>query len=185
MTKQVTVPSILNDELDVTQVLAYAGCVLLAFELVKSLIIKPIKAFYWNTTFCESSPFRSYKEDVLTRHRNEFEACLLYLRDFMEAISNEEFLSIQALRHHRNQLAHNLPDILNTLDIGSCKPLLERTDRVLFTLSNYRVRMEIAADPEFADRGIDWDTVVGSEYILFKEVLKKIRLLGYQVESDP
>ena len=37
-------------EEETTQVLAYAGLILVAFELVRSLIIKPIKAFYANVT---------------------------------------------------------------------------------------------------------------------------------------
>ena len=40
-----------EDEL--TRVLAYAGLVLVAFELVKSLIVNPIKVFYRNVTFGE------------------------------------------------------------------------------------------------------------------------------------
>ena len=55
-------------------------------ELVKSLIVRPIKAFYSHVTFGPGMPFKSYEEDVLSRHRNEFEACLLYLRDFMQCV---------------------------------------------------------------------------------------------------
>ncbi len=64
---------------ELSRVLTYAGFILVAFELVKSLIVKPIKFFYLNTTFGESMPFNSYEEDVMSRHRNEFEACLFYL----------------------------------------------------------------------------------------------------------
>jgi len=69
-------------EEELTRSLAYAGFILMAFELVKSLIVNPIKVFYLDTTFGDSMPFKTYKEDVLSRHKNEFEACLLYLRDF-------------------------------------------------------------------------------------------------------
>lgn len=36
---------------DLMDFLTYAGLVLVAFELIKSLIVKPIKAFYAHTTF--------------------------------------------------------------------------------------------------------------------------------------
>jgi hypothetical protein len=140
--------------------LAYAGYVLLAFELTKSLIVKPIKSFYYRTTFGPGMPFKSYEEDVLSRNKNEFEACLLYLRDFMEAIDAADFIAIQRLRKHRNELAHDLPSKLTSLDIEKNQALLDAAHKALFKLSNYRAYMEIGHDPNF--RGIDWDTFKGT-----------------------
>jgi len=40
-----------------TRGLTYAGLVLVGFELVKDMIIGPIKAFYANITFAPGSPF--------------------------------------------------------------------------------------------------------------------------------
>ena len=164
-------------EEELTRALTYAGFILVAFELVKSLIVKPIKSFYSDTTFAESMPFKSYEEDVLSRNKNEFEACLLYLCDFMEAIDSDDLLAIQRLRKHRNNLAHDLVNKLYNLNIESYAPLLEKTNKALLKLSNYRTYMEIAADPVFQNKGIDWDTVKGHEYMIFEEVLKKVRIL--------
>ena len=135
-----------SDEL--TQRLTYAGFVLTAFELVKRMIVGPIKAFYANTTF-EGMPFHSYQEDVRSRHSNEFEACLLYLRDFMEAIDSADMYTIQDLRNHRNQLAHDLVNKLPTLQVDEYQTLWQKVDGTLFKLSNYRTRMEVGADPSF------------------------------------
>jgi hypothetical protein len=55
-------------ETDLTKSLAYAGFVLLAYELVRSLIVEPIKLFYRDTTF-EAGPFKSYEVDVKARHK--------------------------------------------------------------------------------------------------------------------
>jgi hypothetical protein len=169
-------------EQDVQDALAYAGLVLLAFELLKGMIVKPIKAFYANTTF-SGCPFVSYEQDVLSRHRNEFEACLLYLRDFMEAINAEDMASIQNLRKHRNELAHNLPYYLSTLHIENYAELFRTTERVLFKLSNYRTYIEIGADPEFKGLGIDWNTVNGHEYLLYEEVLSKLQSLKSRLQG--
>ena len=163
-------------EEDLTRSLAYAGFVLLAYELVKSLIVGPIKLFYQDTSF-GSGPFSSYELDVKSRHKNEFEACLLYLRDFMQAIDSEDVLAIQGLRKHRNDLAHDLPAELRRLDVDSYAPLLEKADKALFKLSNYRTYMGIGHDPEFRDKGINWDTVYGTEYMIFKEVVEKVKIL--------
>tara|TARA_R110002072_G_C7912362_1_gene530467 strand:+ start:728 stop:1258 length:531 start_codon:yes stop_codon:yes gene_type:complete len=165
---------------EITRRLTYSGFALLSFELVKSLIVSPIKAFYWNTTF-NDGVFKSYEEDVLSRHNNEFEACLLYLRDFMEALDSNDVLTIQALRKHRNDIAHELTSVMER-DPNQFLPLLEKVDATLFKLSNYRTYMEIGADPAFKDKGIDWDTIYGAEYAIFKELVAKVKIL--QIPGD-
>ena len=165
----------LTDE-ELTEVLVYTGLILVAFELIKTLIIRPIKAFYWHMTFGEGMPFKSYKEDVLIRHKNEFEACLLYLRDFMKAIDSDDVLVIQELRKHRNDLAHNIVHKLQAQEIERDVFLMERVSKTLFKLSNYQTYMEIGADPEFQKKEIDWESLKGHEYIILEEVFNKIRL---------
>ena len=171
-----SVEDLSDDEL--TRVLAYAGFVLVGFELLKSMIVNPIKTFYAHTDFAEGMPFKTYENDVLSRHRNEFEACLLYLRDFMEAIDSADMLAIQALRKHRNDLAHDLVDRLPALRIAEHQLMFEGVYRALFNLSNYRVRMEIGADPEFQKMGINWESVKGHEFLLFEAIVQKVKLLN-------
>jgi hypothetical protein len=161
----------------IARVLTYAGLVLVGYELVKGMIVGPIKAFYADITFGQGLPFKSYEEDVRFRHANEFEACLLYLRDFMKAIDSEDVLTIQAFRKHRNDLAHNLPNHLS-LNIEEFKPLLEKVNRTLFKLSNYRAYMEVGADPAF--KGVDWERVRGHEYVLFEKIVESVKLLSLE-----
>jgi hypothetical protein len=163
------------------QRLTYAGLILLVYELVKSMIVEPIKLFYRDTTFGETMPFKSYEQDVASRHRNEFEACLLYLRDFMEAIDSADVLTIQSLRKHRNELAHDLVNRLPTLQVDEYQALLADVDRSLFKLSNYRAYLEIGADPAFAR--IDWATAKGHEYALFEAVRGKLDVLNARIAN--
>ena len=157
--------------------LSYAGFVMLAFELAKSLIVEPIRFFYSDSTFGEGMPFTTYERDVKARHRNEFEACLLYLRDFMQAIDSDDFLAIQGLRKHRNDLAHDFVGRIDCLKIEDYIPLFEKVDKAVFKLSNYTTYVEIGANPKFQDKGINWDTVYGREYMIFREVIEKLHLL--------
>jgi hypothetical protein len=85
--------------------------------------------------------------------------------------------AIQALRTHRNEVAHDLVDRLHVLRVENYVPLMERADRALFKLSNYRAYMEIGAEPELQNQGIDWSAVKGPKYLLFEEVQRKIGLL--------
>ena len=86
---------------------------------------------------------------------DEFEACLLYLRDFMKALSADDVDTIQELRRHRNSVAHDLAGMLPTLELQQYRVLWHRVDQTLFDLSGYRTWMEIGADPEF--KTIDWE----------------------------
>ena len=156
----------------INRILSYAGFVLVSYELIKGMIVRPIQVFYNNTTFGEKMPFKSYEIDVLSRSRNEFEACLLYLKDFMEAIDDRDFATIQELRKHRNDLAHNLVDRLTTLEIENCHALFEDVRRTLFRLSNYRAYIEIGSDPKL--KGINWETVKGHEYLLYEKIVHEI-----------
>ena len=164
---------------EVTRILTYAGYVLLSFELVKGMIVEPIKLFYnnlfYNNSTFEGETFKSYANDVLTRHKNEFEACLLYLKDFMDAIDSKDIETIQALRRHRNELAHNLPDKLSLDQISDNSRLLDNSKKVIFKLSNYRAYMEIGQEPEL--EGIDWSSVRGHEYLLLETIISKVKTL--------
>ena len=154
----------------------YAGFVLVAYEIVKSMIVEPIKLFYADMTFGSGVPFKSYDEDVRFRHANEFEACLLYLKDFMEAIDSEDLSTIQALRKHRNEIAHDLTSRINQLKIEDHEPLFEKVNQTLFKLSNYRAYVEFGADPDFSE--INWSRAAGHEYALFEEIVANIKLLA-------
>jgi len=166
-----------STETELTDVLAYAGLVLVAFELVKSLVVKPIKGFYAHTTFGSGMPFVSYEQDVLTRHKNEFEACLLYLRDLMQVIDSDDLGAIQDLRKHRNDLAHDLPSRLESLKVEDYAQLLKATDKALFKLSNHNAFIEIGASPRTKALNIDWEVAEGHEYTLFKSVVGKVQRL--------
>ncbi len=165
--------------------LTYAGFVLVTYQLVKAMIVGPIKRIYKDTTFGPGMPFKTYDEDVRVRHKSELEACLLYLRDFMEAIDDADFNAIQALREHRDDLAHNLVRRLPVLRLGDYESLWERVDRAIFKLSNHCAFMEIGADPEFKGLGIDWATAKGGEYLLFAKAVESVRLLNENSAPAP
>lgn len=165
---------------ELTMRLTYAGLVRIGFELIKNMIVGPIKLFYADTTWDESCPFKSYDEDVRIRHTNEFESCLLYLRDFMGAIDSTDVTTIQELRKHRNELAHDLVNTIPRLQVSKYRSLWGRVGRTLFKLSNYRTYIEIGSDPEF--RWINnWDAVKGSEYLLFEDVMERVGVFRSQV----
>ena len=66
----------------------------------------------------------------------------------MQAIDSDDMDAIQALRTHRNAVAHDLVNQLHVLRVENYAPLLERAARALLKLSSYRAYMEVGAEPE-------------------------------------
>lgn len=155
--------------------LVHAGLVLVAFELVRKLVVNRVKAFYDGVTFAEGLPFKNYEHDVLSRHKHVFEASLLYLRDHFEAISADDLDAIQALRKHRNSIAHDLPSMLLNMDRVESENIIIEARKSLFRLSNFWTYIDVGADPEFVSQNIDWEAVAGEDLILLDEIIEQTR----------
>jgi hypothetical protein len=155
--------------------LAYSGLLLIAHELIKNLVIDPVKAFYRNTTFAKGMPFTTYEKDVLSRHTNKFDATLLYLRDHFEAISDDDVKAISLVGEGRQSLAHELSEELINLDPAKDEAILGSARDALFRLSNFWAYIAIGADPEFASLEIDWSTAHGRDLTLLDTLIERTR----------
>lgn len=164
-----------NENHDLTKILSYTGYVLVAHELIKSMIVRPIKLFYENTVF-DGGPFKSYEHDVLVRSKHEFEACLLYLKDFIKAIDDSDIQIIHQLRKHRNDLAHNLHERLDVKHIENHSELLNSVKGVIFKLSNYRAFTEIGQESKL--KGVDWTSLKGHEYLMIENIINSVKILA-------
>ena len=49
--------------------LTHAGLIVLAFDLVKNLIINPVALSYKDVIFGEGLPFKNHEEDVVAKHK--------------------------------------------------------------------------------------------------------------------
>jgi|SRR5580704_11642435 hypothetical protein len=160
---------------DLNRNLVHAGLVLVAVELVRKLVVNRVKAFYDGVTFGEGLPFKDYEQDVLSRDKHVFEASLLYLRDNFEAISADDLDAIQALRKHRNRIAHDLPSMLPKMDRVESENIIAEARQSLFRLSNFWTYIEVGSDPEFASQDIDWEAVAGEDLTLLDEIIEQAR----------
>ena len=159
----------------VTQALIYAGLFLVAHELIKKLVVAPIKFFYKDTAFDHKLPFTTYEADVLFRDKNVFEASLLYLRDHMKALTPEQVSTIQEVRKRRNLLAHELSRRLASLDPVGNEKLIAAARDALFELSNHWTYVELGCDPEFAALEPDWSEVYGEDFELLDRIIDMTR----------
>ena len=169
-----------NSDRQIKHSAVIAGAAALTHTLLEALVVDSVKPFYDRTTFSQTESadhltFQSFEADVLWRHKNEFDACLLYLRDFMEVIDKGDVQSIQEFEVSQTEAEKCLRNNISALNFESLKDNLIQMDRAIFKLSNHRLYVEIGADPEF--KGIDWETQKGNEYVLFEGAVSAIRLL--------
>ncbi|WP_018407581.1 hypothetical protein [Methylocystis rosea] len=157
---------------DVREHLSHAGLILLSFELLKKLVIERVKNFYANTFFGPGLPFKTYEHDVLARHRDVFEASLLYLRDHFDAISADEMDAIQEIRKYRNRIAHELPQLILDMDATQNELMLIKARTCLFRLSNFWVYINVGADPDFRDT--DWEAAAGDDLMLLDQIIEHL-----------
>jgi hypothetical protein len=162
------------------QSLRYVGLIFVADELVKNLIINPIRAFYAGASFGSEMPFISYEEDVLPRHSHEFDACLLYMRDFVQVLDSKDVLALQALRKHRKQLARDLIGGLRKLEIDRHVGTLTAVNAALYKLRSDRSLGGNALVSLTQHRSIDWISRAGTEQRIFDDVVREIVSLGTQ-----
>lgn len=160
---------------ETTRALVYAGLFLVAYELIKKLVVAPLKQFYDSTTFAPGMPFKTYEHDVLSRDKNVVEASLLDLRDHFKALTPEQVTAIQDVGKQRNAFAHALSEQLSSLDPIANENLLIAARDALFSLSNHWTYVEIGHDPEFAPLDPDWTQFYGEELALLDCIIEKTK----------
>ncbi len=69
----------------------------------------------------------------------------------MKALDGDDVSTIQSLREHRNDLAHNLTKKLSIVDFGESQSLWDKVDRTIFKLSNHRAYVELELTPSSAE----------------------------------
>ncbi len=159
------------------EVLIDAGLFLVAYELIRSLVVRPVELFYADTTFGEGMAFKTFEDDVSSRAKHKFDACLLWLRDLMKGISDDQYHAIHRVREYRDELTHGIHEKLAEYDFAKATALPLDAKDALFALDNFWVLMEISADPEFSHIE-NWDEIYSNPYSMLKTLLTNVRPTG-------
>jgi hypothetical protein len=101
----------------VRSTLAFAGLFQLTHEMLKSMVLEDVKAFYGYTTlggdvrwFPEGGDVL-YQREVLALHPNKFTASLLWLQQ-MNALTADQAVRLDDIYDHRHDLTHELAKYL-------------------------------------------------------------------------
>jgi hypothetical protein len=141
--------------------LVRAGTLLSAYELVKLQVVDGVRDFFWtgredNDGNREYYP--DYDTDVVARDKSRFRASCAWLVE-MGALTAEQAQTLEAIREHRNVVAHELPKILVDPDFEVNASLLIDAALCLRSLDVFWGRISMQTDPRWdgqdvADRDI-------------------------------
>ncbi len=134
-----------------------ASLYITGFEVLKDAIIDRIKSFYM-IGFDKSGNIASddYKREVLSRNKSKLYASLLWLQE-NQVIDNDELKKFNKIKDLRNQIAHELMDI-----VGSNIPEVDFKQKftdLIYLLNKIEkwwvMNLEIPTNPDMDDRNID------------------------------
>lgn len=129
----------LNPE-SLKQNLLLGGLYLAAFELLKQSLVGRLKEFYWTeSSDGKDVPSPAYQEKVLDLDRNVYTASAMWWKD-RGAINSDDIDSLQEIRMHRNQIAHNMPKMIGVAASNINLDLLKNCHELLFKIDNWWIR---------------------------------------------
>lgn len=162
--------------------LVKASLFLSSYEILKESVIDKLKGFFtheWRldekTGELKGKVSKSYKEKVITLFpKDEFHACCLWFLD-QGALNETDLTEIAKARTHRNEIAHELPKFISSIDHKVNKQTLECLIEVVRKIDVWWItEIEIPTSPDFKvddmDK-IDFDNVIGGNTMFLNLIL--------------
>lgn len=148
-----------------------ASLYLAAWELLEDAVIKQIKQFYLLGDNDNKTLFAKYNDAVLSRHKYEFRASLLWFLE-MGAIDASDLDLTDRLREHRNEIAHSLPQIAASdkeIDLDLFKSIVELVEKldkwfILF--------IHVPTNPDYDHKIVDEAEVYSGRLIILHLMIK-------------
>lgn len=163
----------LNPESLRTNLIA-ASLYLSAYETLRSTIIDQVRSFFVvgfsGTTETISG---DYKLKVTALHSSLFKASTMWLEQ-MGAIDDEDVQALDAIREHRNEIAHGLPSFVASA--GSCidNRLFEEIYKLVSKIDCWWItEVEIPMNPDLCDKAVELEGIQSGNMI-FLQLLTQI-----------
>jgi hypothetical protein len=148
-----------------------ASVLITSFELLKGEVVTKLREFHavkYGPNGWESSP--RWRTEVLAlddrKPKTPFRASSLWLAKH-KVIDMEDIGVLLRIREHRNQVAHELPELLIDPDFTPDNQLLQESLRLTTTVGKFWARMAVDCDPAFVGKEVpDSELVPGSSHIM-------------------
>jgi hypothetical protein len=165
----------------VATTLIRAGCFLSAFELIKPAVVDQVRDFFL-VGLVERDDFHGeaqseYQRHVLSRNpKSTYRASCDWLVS-MDALTAEQVETLEEIRKHRNEIAHELPKLLVDPDFEVRTDLLAAAVECVRCLGVFWGSITAATDPQFDGQDIDPEEIKSASYLLM-EYLASIAGVG-------
>ncbi|HLN27187.1 MAG TPA: hypothetical protein VK395_05545 [Gemmataceae bacterium] len=168
---------LLNPEILRANLMA-ASIFLVAYEILRTSVIERIRGFLTHEFDSNGSIISDkYKKDVLSLAKSPLRASLLWLKG-MSVLDDSDIRSVDAIREHRNELAHDLPKFVATVDAEINTELLASIYDLVAKIDRWWIReVDLPCDPEFDGREIA-DDEIHSGNVVFMQLLISVATGG-------
>ncbi len=155
--------------------LKFISLYIAVYENFKSTIVNNVKYFYWSGIKDGKEQFENYENEVLNKSQNKknrtLRGTLQWLKD-NNAINEEEHLLFEKITDRRNQLAHNMSElILNGLE-ADIIDLFTDMIKLFEKIEKWWIKeIEIPISGDFTVKeyeNIDWDGVTSLNLTMLK-----------------
>lgn len=151
-----------------------ASIFIAAYEMLRASVIDQIRSFFSHEfKDCVWIPSPDYEKNCLALDKSPFRASLVWLKQ-MGAVDEADISRIDLIRQHRNELAHDLPKFLATVDDEVNVQLLVGIYELITKVDRWWIReVEMTIDPDFDGREIA-DEDITSGRMLFIQMMLRI-----------
>jgi hypothetical protein len=124
------------------------GLYMAVWEMLKISVVDKVRSFYsFEFRDGEFVPSDEYRDRVLSKARHRLDASLEWLAE-VDAIGKDDIATVHAIRHHRNEIAHELPVFAISWESAVDIALLVQARDLVHKLDNFWARVELEGDPD-------------------------------------
>lgn len=157
---------------NVATALVRAGTLLTGYELVKTAIVDEVKGFFVQGSNEDGMLYSpGYQRDVLSLGKNTFEASVKWLIQ-MEALTQNQADSLEVIRTHRNELAHELARFVVDPDANVSVDRLTDLQGIMRSLDRFWGGITVDTNPDFDGVDVDRGSIVSGSGLLLAYLLQ-------------
>jgi hypothetical protein len=145
----------------------------LAFESFRDGAIDHVHSLYWYGVDENGHKYdeNEYRAKVLSRHKSEFQACLMWYQE-VGALTAEDLGLIDKLRKIRNRLVHELPTLLGTSELAPKLGTFQELLQVFRKLEVWSViNLELEFDDEWRGKDVPEDEIIPGRILMMQMLL--------------
>lgn len=165
--------------------LVLSSLYLAAYEILKSAIIDNARDFFASDYDADGKPVldKQYRDEVSKLHRDLLQASCLWLEK-VGAITSDEVEEIGRIRRHRNEVAHELPQLLSEHNRNINLDYFVRIRELLNKIEIWWIRnFEVLINPELDNVEID-DKDIRPGRVIALDYLISVALSDYLGEDE-